>query len=272
MTSTRTAAGLASALLLVGFLLPIYWILAASVSPEEQLFAAPTLVPSRITLDHYRAVIIDRQFWTPIKNSLIVSTSTTLLCLVFGSLCAYALARLPFPRKRAVLYGVLGVTMFPQVAIVSPLYLLLRAVGLIDTYAGLVLPYLAFAMPLAIWLLVSFFRQLPGDIEDAARVDGAGRLRVLWEVTLPLALPGLIATGIITFIYCYNEFLFALSFTVGPEHHTVPVALALFRGQYQVSWGEIFAGVTVSTAPVALLVLLFQRHIVQGLTAGAVKG
>jgi trehalose/maltose transport system permease protein len=136
----------------------------------------------------------------------------------------------------------------------------------------LVLPYLTFAMPLTVWLLVGFFRQLPRSLEEAALVDGASRLRTFWEIILPLSWPGLATTAIITFIYCWNEFLFALSFTLGPERQTVPVAIALFRGQYQVPWGQILAAAVLATAPVAVLVLAFQRRIVSGLTAGAVKG
>src|SRR4029077_14531443 len=137
---------------------------------------------------------------------------------------------------------------------------------------GLVLPYMTFAMPLAVWLLVGIFRQLPPELEEAALVDGAGRLRTLREVVLPLALPGVAATAILTFIYCWNEFMFALSFTLGPERYTVPVSIALFRGQYQVRWRQVLAATVVATAPVAIVVLAFQRRIVQGLTAGAVKG
>ena len=136
---------------------------------------------------------------------------------------------------------VLAVSMFPQISIVSPLYLLLRELGLLNTYPGLILPYLTFAMPLAIWLLVGFFRQLPPELEEAGLMDGAGRLRTLWEIILPLSGPGLATTAILTFLYSWNEFLFALSFTLGPERYTVPVAITLFRGQYQVPWGEILA-------------------------------
>ena len=149
---------------------------------------------------------------------------------------------------------------------------MLRDLRLITTYPGLVLPYLTFAMPLAVWLLVGFFRQLPAELEEAAMVDGATRLQTLRQVVLPIAAPGLAATAILTFLYSWNEFLFALSFTLGPERQTVPVAIALFRGRYQVPWGQILAGSIVATLPVAVVVLAFQRRIVQGLTAGAVKG
>lgn len=259
-------------LLVVAVFLPFYWAVVASFTPEFQLFATPSLVPTQLLLDHYRALFTERAFWVPIRNSLIVAGTTTLFCVVVGAFCAYALARLRFRWKAQILGAILAVTMFPQIAIVSPLYLLLRAVGLINTYPGLILPYVTFAMPLTVWLLVGFFRQLPHELEEAAMIDGASRVRTLWEIILPLSLPGLATTAILTFVYCWNEFLFALAFTLGPERQTVPVAIALFRGQYQVPWGQILAAAIVATAPVALVVLLFQRRIIQGLTAGAVKG
>ncbi|MGH7960460.1 MAG: carbohydrate ABC transporter permease [Candidatus Binatia bacterium] len=258
--------------LIIATLFPVYWVLVASVTPEAQLFAAPALFPTNPVLDHYRALFAERDFWVPLRNSLVVAGTTTLFCVIVGSLCAYALARLRFCWKAPILGVILAVTMFPQIAIVSPLYLLLRALRLINTYPGLILPYLTFAMPLTIWLLVGFFRQLPRELEEAAMVDGAGRLRTLWEIILPLSLPGLATTAILTFVYCWNEFLFALAFTLGPERQTVPVAIALFRGQYQVSWGQVLAAAIVATLPITLLILIFQRRIVQGLTAGAVKG
>jgi ABC-type glycerol-3-phosphate transport system permease component len=258
--------------LVLASLFPFYWAVVSSLSPEARLFQKPSLVPGELVLDHYRALFAERQFWVPIRNSLIVAGATTLLCVVVGAVCAYALARLHFRGKALILGFILAVTMFPQISIISPLYLLLRELRLINTYPGLVLPYLTFAMPLTVWLLVGFFRQLPRELEEAALVDGASRLRTFWEIILPLSWPGLATTAIITFVYCWNEFLFALSFTLGPERHTVPVAIALFRGQYQVPWGQIQAAATVATAPVTLLVLLFQRRIVAGLTAGAVKG
>ena len=264
------AAALAVAVGLTAF--PFYWAIVSSFTPEAALFRAPSLWPRTLVLDHYRALFDERDFWVPIRNSLVVSGTTTLFCVVVGSLAAYALARLRFRGRTPVLSLILAVTMFPQISIVSPLYMLLRALGLINSYPGLVLPYLTFAMPLAVWLLVGFFRQMPRDLEEAAYMDGATRWQTFTTVILPLAAPALATTAILTFIYCWNEFLFALSFTLGPERQTVPVAIALFRGQYQVPWGQILAAAVVSTAPVAAVVLAFQRRIVQGLTAGAVKG
>jgi len=272
MSARRWIPMAAVVLLVVASAFPFYWTIISSFTPEARLFQSPTLWPSQIVLDHYRALFSERNFWLPIRNSLIVAGATTLLCVAVGGMCAYALARLDFRGKGLLLGIVLAVGMFPQISLVSPLYLLLRTLRLINTYPGLVLPYLTFAMPLTIWLLVGFFRQLPAELEEAAMVDGASRLQALREVIAPLALPGLATTAILTFVYSWNEFLFALSFTLGPERQTVPVAIALFRGQYQVPWGQILAAALVATAPVTLLVLAFQRRIVQGLTAGAVKG
>ena len=265
-------ATLVVAALVLAVAFPFYRAVAGSLTPESQLFGGAPLWPSPPVLYHYRALFTERQFWLPIRNSLIVAGATTLFCVTLGSLCAYALARLRFRGKALLLGAILAVSMFPQIAVVSPLFLLLRSLGLINTYPGLVLPYLTFAMPLTVWLLVGYLRQLPAELEEAAMVDGASRLRAFREVIVPLALPGLAATAILTFVYSWNEFLFALSFTLGPERQTVPVAIALFRGQYQVPWGQVLAAAIVATAPVALLVLAFQRRIVQGLTAGAVKG
>lgn len=264
-------AAVATVLVLAG-LFPLYWMLVASITPEAQLFSTPSLTPTTFFTGNYRMLFGERAFWIPIRNSLIVAGTTTMLAVTLGGACAYALARLRFRGKSLLLALVLSVAMFPQISLVSPLYLLLRELGLINTYPGLVLPYLTFAMPLTIWLLVGYFRQLPLELEEAASMDGAGRWRTLIEIVAPLAWPGLATTAIVTFVYSWNEFLFALSFTLGPERYTVPVAIALFRGQYQVPWGQILAGAVVATVPVAALVLAFQRRIVSGLTAGAVKG
>ncbi|HKK27025.1 MAG TPA: carbohydrate ABC transporter permease, partial [Gemmatimonadota bacterium] len=222
LSTGRWLPGLVIGVLVLAIVFPFYWTVVSSLTPEARLFQVPSLLPSHLVLDHYRALFTQRQFWVPIRNSLVVAGSTTLLCISVGALCAYALARLRFPGKTPILAFILAVTMFPQISIVSPLYLMLRSVGLIDTYPGLVLPYMTFAMPLTVWLLVGFFRQLPAEIEEAALVDGASRMRAFREVVLPLALPGLATTAILTFLYSWNEFLFALSFTLGPERQTVP--------------------------------------------------
>jgi len=258
---------------LVAFtLFPFYWAIVASLTPDAALFREPSLWPRTVILDHYRALFDQRDFLTPIRNSLIVAGTTTAFCLTVGTFAAYAMARLEFRGKAAIMAFILAVTMFPQISIVSPLYLLLRSLRLIDTYPGLIMPYMTFAMPLTVWILTGSIRQIPRDLEEAAHVDGASRRQSFMKILLPLAVPSLATTAILTFIYCWNEFLFALSFTLGPERQTVPVAIALFRGQYQVPWGQILAAAVIATAPVAVMVLVFQRRIVQGLTAGAVKG
>ena len=269
MTRGLRAAGTT---LVVASALPLLWMLLASITPESRLFDTGGFWQGPFVLDHYRALFAERDFWTPIRNSLIVASTTTVFAVTLGGACAYALARMHFRGRYAILAFVLAVSMFPQISLVAPLYMLLREAGLINTYPGLVLPYLTFAMPLTIWLLVGYFRQLPADLEDAAAMDGADRMRTLVEIVAPVAWPGIATTAILTFVYCWNEFLFALSFTLGPERHTVPVAIALFRGQYQVPWGQVLAAAAVATLPVLVLVLVFQRRITEGLTSGAVKG
>lgn len=272
MRTTSRAMSTARLLLVFGFFFPVYWALASSFAPEARLFQPPPLVPTELTLDHYRALFDEHQFWLPMRNSLVVSLATTVLAVAAGTLAAYALTRLKFRGRTFLLAGILAVSMLPQVSLVPPLYLALRAAHLIDTYTGLVLPYLSFALPLTIWLLVGYFRQLPSDVEDAALIDGASRLQALRHIVLPLAWPGIATAAILTFLYCWNEFIFALSFTLGPERQTAPVAIALFRGRYQVPWGEILAAAVVTTLPVVAVVVAFERRIVEGLTAGAMKG
>jgi ABC-type glycerol-3-phosphate transport system permease component len=258
--------------LLVFWALPLCWMVLASLRPESALYATTATATAGFGGNHYRALFAERRFWQPMLNSIVVASCTTLLALVVAVPCAYAVARLQFRGKRALMAVVLAISTFPQVSIVPSLFLILRALGLIDTIPGLVLPYLTFATPLAVWLMAGFFRELPPDLEEAARLDGASRLRAAVEVALPLAAPAVATTAILTFLYAWNEFLFALSFTVSPDRQTVPVAIALLQGRYQVPWGQILAAAVTASVPVAVVVLAFQRRIVKGLTAGAVKG
>lgn len=276
MTSTtssapraRWASTAALAVFVLGALAPLAWCVYASLVPEAALFDATA--PVSFSTVSYRTVLFERAFARAITSSLIVALMTTSLALVFAAPCAYALARLRMRGKTAVLGVVLAVSMFPQISIVGPLFLVLKSLGLIDTRPGLVLPYVTFALPLAIWLLTSFFKELPRELEEQALVDGAKTLRILWEIILPLSLPGLATTAIFTFVYCWNELVFALSFTVSPELRTVPVAITMLRGQHQVPWSQILAASSMATVPVAVLVLVAQRWIVKGLVAGAVK-
>lgn len=248
---------------------PILFALVASFRTEAALFGGAS---SSLTLENYRALFSLHSFWRPLWSSLVVASLTTLLSVLVGSLCAYALARLRFRGKELLLSFVLAVSLFPQITLVSPLYLMLRAAGLIDTYPGLILPYLTFSTPLAVWLLVGYFRQLPRALEESALVDGATRLRILRSIVLPLSAPGIAVTALFTFIYCWNEFLFALAFTITPERQTAPVAIAMLQGRYQIPWGQILAASLLATVPVLTLALLFQQKIRQGLTSGALKG
>jgi ABC-type glycerol-3-phosphate transport system permease component len=251
-------------------LAPLVWCVYASLVPDAALFDATA--PVSFSAHSYTTVLFERAFARAIASSLLVALMTTCLAIALAAPCAYALARLEMRGKTVVLGVVLAVSMFPQVSIVGPLFLVLKSIGLIDTRPGLVLPYVTFALPLAVWLLVAFFKELPKELEEAARMDGASTLRTLLQIILPLSLPGLATTGIFTFVYCWNELVFALSFTVSPELRTVPVAITMLRGQHQVPWSQILAASTLATLPVAVLVLVAQRWIVKGLVAGAVKG
>jgi ABC-type glycerol-3-phosphate transport system permease component len=268
---TRTAGIAAGGLLLAALLFPIYRMIVASITPDASLLSAP-LVPAVFSFEHYRALFDERDFLIPIRNSLVVAGATTAFAMPLAAACAYALARLRIRGRGLILSLMLAVSMFPQIAIVGPLYLILRELHLLNTYPGLILPYLTFSTPLAVWLLTAFFRQMPHDLEEAAMIDGASRLRAAWDVVLPLAAPGIASAAILTFLYCWNEFLFALSFTLGPERYTVPVSVMLFRSRYQIPWGEVLAATVVASIPVVILVLTCQRRIVAGLSAGASKG
>jgi multiple sugar transport system permease protein len=253
-------------------LLPFLWQLLTSLKPTSEISALPPLFPTRPVLDHYLAIFQDRPFDRFILNSVIVASLTTLACLSIGSLAAFAIAKLQFRGRNILLFLALSISMFPPIATVSPLYLLIRALGWRDTYAGLVIPYTTFALPLAIWILWSVFKEIPDELYLAALVDGCTPFQVFIRIFLPLAAPGIGTAAILVFIFAWNEFLYALTFTSTETMRTIPVAIALFPGLHEIPWGEIAAATIVVTAPLILLVLLFQRRIVSGLTAGSVKG
>jgi multiple sugar transport system permease protein len=209
-----------------------------------------------------------------LRNSIGISIIATLIAIVFATFCAYALARLDFPGKHWILAGALAVAMFPQISIVSPIFDIWRRIGLYDTWPGLIIPYLTFTLPLAIWVLTAYFEELPWDLERAAQVDGATPWQAFRRVIVPLAAPGVFTAGILAFIFAWNDFLFAISLTSSENARTVPAALAFFTGdsQFESPVGSIAAAAVVVTIPIILIVLFFQRRIVSGLTAGAVKG
>lgn len=253
--------------------LPLAWIVSLSLKPAADL-GDGHLVPRHVTLAHYQAVFANPHFPAALRNSLGIATLATLLAVTLGVLAAYAVVRLRFPGRRLFLGGALAVAMFPPVAVIGPLFDMWRRVGLYDTWAGLVLPYLSLTLPLAIWILAATFRDLPWDLERAARVDGATRLQALRKVIVPLAAPGVAAAAVLVFIFAWNDFMFALSLTSTDHARTVPAVLAFFTGasRFQQPTSAIAAASVVVTIPVVVLVLLFQRPIVAGLTAGAVKG
>jgi multiple sugar transport system permease protein len=254
-------------------LAPFYWLINVSLKTGPDLSTA-SLVPRHPTLDNYSSILRDGDFLRALLNSVVVSSITTLIALTAGAFAAYALARLPLKRKHMVLFLFLAISTFPPISIAAPLFKLWTDVGLYNTYAGLILPCLAFALPLAIYILTSFFREVPRELEEAARVDGATRMVAFRRVVLPLAAPGLVTAGLLTFIATWNEFLFAITLTSSPQARTVPAAIAFFTGsqRFEVPLGTITAASVVITVPLIALVIAFQRRIIAGLTAGAVKG
>jgi trehalose/maltose transport system permease protein len=265
------------AIILVYTLAPFYWALRSSLMQTNQLTATPVIYfPSHPTLSNFRDVFANNQFRRAIINSAIVALSVTVLALIVGAFAAYALGRFRFRGRTPVLYLILSMTMFPQIAILGSLFQMINTFHLYNRLGSLVLTYLVFTLPFTVWVLTSFFRQLPGALEEAAYVDGATPFQTFYKVLLPLAGPGLVTTGLLAFIGAWNEFLFAVSFTQTPEHRTVPPAIANFAGTtgsgFEVPWGSIMAATVVVTVPIVVLVLIFQRKILAGLTAGAVKG
>lgn len=251
---------------------PVLWQLTTSLKPEVELTRIPPLVPQSPTLSSYRAIFEEHPFYRVMLNSALVAGATTLLSLVVGSLAAFALAKLEIGYRGLILGFVLSASMFPPIATVSPLYIIVRGLGLRDTLGALIMTYTTFSLPLCIWILTNFFREIPDEIFAAARIDGCSRLQVLYKIVLPLSGSGLVTTALLIFIFSWNEFLFALSFTSTTSSRTIPVAIALFPGIHEVPWATIAAASIVVTLPIMVLVFLFQKRIIEGLTGGAVKG
>jgi multiple sugar transport system permease protein len=266
---TRRSAWICGAAYLAFFLAPVAWQLATSFWPDADLALR---APTHLTLENYRTALAGGALVRAVANSLAVAGATTALAVALAIPAAFAVARLAFPGRRALLGLSLAISMFPPIATASPLYLALRAVGLLDTLPGLVVPYTSFALPLALWLLTGTFRDLPAELYRAARVDGCSPWGALRHVLLPLAVPGIATAALLVFVFAWNEFLYAVTFVSTPSHRTVPVALALFSGEFRDPWVVLAAASTLATAPVVLAAALLQRRVVSGLTAGAVKG
>lgn len=278
MRSPRRLAGrialIALWLALAFFLLfPFYYALVSSLRPAADIFHA-SYWPDAPTLDNYRAVMTEQPFARNIFNSIVVAACVVLLSLGLATFAAFALARVQFAGRRLLLYTILGVSMFPQVAVLSGLFEIVRLFGLYNNLLSLVFSYMIFTLPFTVWVLTAFMRELPVEIEEAAIMDGATPWTIVTRIFLPLMGPALVTTGLLAFIAAWNEFLFALSFTLTNSQRTVPVAIALITGasEYELPWGNVMAASAIVTVPLILLVLVFQRRLVAGLTAGAVKG
>ena len=271
----RQRSGWSAAFVLIAVcsLVPVVWIVMLSLKTPATATDG-SFIPHHWTLSNYKDIFKEGIFTSALRNSIGIGLISTALAVLLASMAAYAIARLDFPGKRAILAVSLAVVMFPQISLVGPLYNLWRQIGLYDTWPGLIIPYMTFALPLSIYVLSSFFREIPWELEQAAQVDGATPFQAFRKVIAPLAMPGIVTTFIIVFMICWNDFVFAISLTSTTNAETVPAAIAQFPGasKFTQPIGDIAAAAVVVTVPVMLLVLLFQRRIVAGLTAGAVKG
>ncbi len=263
-------AGLISVLFIA---LPLYWMTIGSFeTPANLASSPPQWFPVPGTTANYSTAFSQYHFWIFFRNSLIVTIIATALVLALGTLAGYALGRTPMRGKFSLLVVLLMISVFPEIAIIAPLYLLMREIGWLNSYQALILPYTAFNLPFAIWILRNYFLGISMSMEESARVDGAGALRTLWSVVVPQVTPGIFTAGVFTFTACWTEFLMALSFNQQNNMRTIPVGIATFGSQYTVPYGTLFAASVVAVVPIAILVLVFRKAVVSGLTSGAVKG
>ena len=254
-------------------LVPVAWIVSLSLKPGAELNNGKFL-PSSATFDNYTQIFDQSIFTSALRNSIGIALISTFIAVVLATSAAYAIARLDFPGKRLLLGAALAIAIFPQISVVSPLFDIWRRIGLYDTWLGLIIPYMTFTLPLAIYTLSAFFREIPWELEQAAQVDGATPFQAFRKIIVPLAAPGVFTTAILVFIFAWNDFVFAFSLTSTKNAQTVPAALSQFPGAstFQVPTGAIAAAAVIVTIPIVIMVLFFQRRIVAGLTAGAVKG
>jgi multiple sugar transport system permease protein len=254
-------------------LIPVLWILSLSLKPTASVKDGK-FIPSAITFDNYKGIFTGNMFSSALINSIGIGLITTAIAVTIGGMAAYAIARLAFPGKRVLVGVALLIAMFPQISLVTPLFNIERRIGLFDTWPGLIVPYITFALPLAIYTMSAFFKEIPWDLEKAAKMDGATPGQAFRKVIAPLAAPGIVTAAILVFIFAWNDLLLALSLTATQRAITAPVAIANFTGssQFEEPTGSIAAGAMVITVPIIIFVLIFQRRIVAGLTSGAVKG
>ena len=269
----RVGWGSANALIIVLALIPLLWIVSLSFKDPATITSA-TFWPKRWTFENYRGIFRTSEFTRALVNSIGIALISTFIAVVFASMAAYAVARLDFPGKSALIGMSLLIAMFPAISLVTPLFNIERTLRLFNTWPGLIIPYITFGLPLAIYTLSAFFREIPWELEKAAKVDGATPFQAFTKVIAPLAAPGMFTTAILVFILCWNDFLFAISLTSTTRARTVPAAIGFFSGssQFTAPTGSIAAAAVVITIPIIVFVLFFQRRIVAGLTSGAVKG
>jgi multiple sugar transport system permease protein len=252
-------------------LLPLYWLIASSFKAPNDV-GTTQLFPNPISGANYSNAFVGFDFGIYFRNSLVVTIIATALVLVLGTLAGYALGRLPMRGKFTTLVILLMISVFPEVAVIAPLFLLMKEIGWLDSYQALILPYTAFNLPFAIWILRNYMLGIPKEMEETGRIDGAGALRTVWTIILPQALPGLFTAGIFCFTACWTEFLMALTFNDSNNFRTIPVGIADFGGNFQVPYGTIFAASVVAVVPIGILVFVFRKFVISGLTSGAVKG
>lgn len=258
---------------LVYALVPVLWIVSLSFK-DPSTFTDGSFVPTRWTWANYSGIFRNDDFTRGLINSIGIGLISTFVAILFGTMAAYAVARLTFPGKKVLVGFSLLIAMFPQISLVTPLFQIERGLGLFNTWLGLILPYITFALPLTIYTLSAFFREIPWELEKAAKMDGATPFQAFRQVIAPLAAPGMVTTAILAFITCWNDFLFAISLTSSNAARTAPATISFFTGssQFEDPTGSISAAAVVITVPIVIFVLFFQRRIVAGLTSGAVKG
>jgi multiple sugar transport system permease protein len=269
----KTMWGITNAVVIIAALVPVLWIASLSLK-DPSTIADGNFFPSKFSTENYSGIFQTSEFTDALRNSIGIALITTVIAVTLACMAAYAIARLNFPGKALILTAALAVAMFPPISIVGPLFNIWREIGLYDTWPGLIIPYMSFSLPLAIYTLSAFFREIPWELEQAAQVDGATPFQAFRKVIVPLAAPGVFTTAILVFIFAWNDFLFAISLTSTNAARTVPAALSAFPGESQFTQpiGSVAAAAVVVTVPIIIMVLIFQRRIVAGLTAGAVKG
>lgn len=250
---------------------PFIWVFLTSIKPPGEIFNNFKWFTSSPSLDSYINALTNRPLFRYMINSFIVSSLTTIIAIGFASIAAYALTRLPIKFKGLILGIILASSMFPQIAIISPIYNFITSIGLRNSYMGLVIPYITISLPLAIWILATFFQKIPWELEESAKLDGATPFQTFRKIIFPLAAPGIFTTAILVFIAAWNEYLFALTINTEDSWRTVPVGISFYQSQFSIPWGDISAATVIVTIPIVILVLIFQRRIVSGLTSGSVK-